>query len=221
MTVEKAGGVDAPTSAADRRLGTRLNRALCGRNRPHGARISPLAGSEREGIAASAAPGSQASSCGAAGRPLRRGGPLVHVRPRARGRERDPGARPGSAALRRGHGRSTRRTAAASWPCCAATRAASSSPPRTSRRSCGRRSSRSRISASSSTTASTSAASRARSGRTSGNRGSSRAARRSRSSSSRTPTSGTSRRSRERSARRRSHGSSSSAGRRTGSSPRT
>ena len=52
--------------------GPRLNRQPLRGIRPPGARLGPLAGSEREGDAASAAPGSQASACGAAVRPLRR-----------------------------------------------------------------------------------------------------------------------------------------------------
>ena len=102
-----AGRRRCADDAADRRLGAGLStHPLCGtRSAARGLESVPLAGSERQGDAASAAPGSQASSCGAAGRPLRAGGAVVHLRARARGRERDPGARPGRAALRRRHRR--------------------------------------------------------------------------------------------------------------------
>ncbi len=154
---EPTGGVDAPTTppivASDP-----SEPSLCGRfDRPE-LESHPLAGSEREGDAASAAPGSQAPSCGAAARPLRRGrARRSRSGSSGRSRARSPrSTRPRSTPTSTRS--STRRTAGRCSPCCAATRAACSSTRRTSRRSCARRSSPSRISASSSTTASTCAA---------------------------------------------------------------
>ena len=175
MTIENAGGVEAPTSEPI--LGTRCRseRSLCGPDARPELESTALRVRREKGSPRPRRRVRKRRLAALSGRPPRRGGPRVHVRARARRRERDPSSRPGCTALGRRH-RDLRgeRTERVRGP--ARRRAASSS--KTEEIAPIMRQAiitRSRISVSTSTTAWTSAASPGLSGRTSASRASSRA----------------------------------------------